>query len=98
LDYHVALRYRYVRENWDLIEVLCIYNGVPFDPTGERIDCDGRWCECEFERQVDAMMFWDEFQGRWLRHKEFFYPDRPEDLPKMKTPPNLEKFLPKNRR
>ena len=33
--YHVALRDHYVRENWDLIKVLCTYNGVPFDPTGE---------------------------------------------------------------
>jgi hypothetical protein len=96
--YHVALRDHYVRENWDLIRALCVYNGVPFDPTGERINREGYWCVYEFERQVDAIMFWDEFDGRWMRHNEFFYPDRPEDLPKMKTPPNLEKFLPKSRR
>jgi hypothetical protein len=43
-------------------------------------------------------MFWDKFGGRWLRHKDFFYPDRPENLPTMKEPPNLDKFLPENRR
>jgi hypothetical protein len=96
--YHVALRDWYVRENWDRINALCAYNGVPFDPTGQRINSDGHWCVYEFVRQVDAMMFWDKFGGRWIRHKDFFYPDRPDDMPVMKEPPNFEKLYKKNGR
>jgi hypothetical protein len=48
-------------------------------------------------RQVDAIMFWDKFRGRWMRHDDFFYPDPPEDIPVMKDPPNLDKFIPKYR-
>lgn len=94
--FHVALQDRYVRENWDRIKVLCAYNGIPFDPTGQRIDRDGHWCVYEFARQVDAIMVWDRFEGRWLRHNDFLYPDRPSDMPAMKTPPNFEKLYKKN--
>jgi hypothetical protein len=96
--YHVALQDWYVREQCDRINAICAYNGVPFDPTGERINCDGLWCVYEFARQVDAIMFWDTFQGRWMRHGDFFYPDPPKDIPVMKDPPNLDKFIPKYRR
>jgi hypothetical protein len=96
--YNVALRDWYVRENWDRINALCAYNGIPFDPTGQRINRDGHWCVYEFARQVDAMVFWDQFGGRWMRHNDFFYPDRPEDMPAMKTPPNFEKLYKKNGR
>jgi hypothetical protein len=96
--YHVALRDSYVRENWDRITALCAYNNIPFDPTGQRIDRDGHWCVYEFARQVDAAMFWDRFEGRWLRHNVFFYFDRPDDIPVMKTPPNFEKLYKKNGR
>jgi len=96
--YHVALRDSYVRGNWDRINALCAYNGIPFDPTGERIIRDGSWCVYEFSRQVDALMFWDRFEGRWLRHKDFFYPDRPDDMPVMRVPPNFEKLYKKNGR
>jgi hypothetical protein len=41
---------------------------------------------------------WEKFGGRWMRHNDFFYPDRSDDMPVMKEPPNLDKFLPKNRR
>jgi hypothetical protein len=96
--YNVALLDSYVRENWDRIKALCAYNGVPFDPTGQRIDREGHWCVYEFARQVDAIMFWDKFDGRWLRHNDFFYPDRPDDMPMMKMPPNFEKLYKKNGR
>jgi hypothetical protein len=96
--YHVALEDWYVRESWDRIKALCAYNGVPFDPTGQRIDRDGHWCVYEFARQVDAIIFWDRFEGRWMRHDDFFYPDRPEDMPIMKEPPNFEKLYKKNGR
>jgi hypothetical protein len=72
--------------------------GVPFDPTGQRIHRDGHWCVYEFARQLDAMMFWDKFEGRWMRHNDFFYPDRPDDMPLMKTPPIFEKLYKKNGR
>jgi hypothetical protein len=51
--YHVTLQDWYVRENWDRINVLCAYNGIPFDPTGQRINHDGHWCVYEFARQID---------------------------------------------
>ena len=44
------------------------------------------------------LIFWDKFEGRWLRHNGFFYPDRPEDMPVMKEPPNFEKLYKKNGR
>jgi hypothetical protein len=44
--YHVALQDWLVREQWDRISALCAYNGVPIDPTGERINRDGHWCVC----------------------------------------------------
>ena len=50
---------------------------IPFDPTGEKIKRDGSWCVHQFGQQLDAMMFWDRFQGRWLRGEESFYPERP---------------------
>jgi hypothetical protein len=96
--YHVALRNSYVRENWDIINALCAHNGIPFDPTGQRINREGHWCVYEFARQIDAMMFWDRFEGRWMRHADFFYPDRPDDMPVMKTPRNFEKYYKKNGR
>jgi hypothetical protein len=47
---------------------------------------------------VDATMFWDRFERRWLRYKDFFYFDRPDDMAVMKTPPNFEKLYKKNGR
>ena len=90
----------YVRapENWDRITALCAYNGICLNPTGQRIDRDGQWCVYEFARQVHAIMFMDQFEGRWLRHNDFFYPDRPEDMPLMRTLPNFEKLYKKNER
>lgn len=91
--YHVALQDMFVRAHWDEITTLCRFNGIPFDATGERIGRDGLWCVYEFAVQLDAMMFWDQFEGRWLRGDEFFYPDRPDDLPKMKLPSGWEKLV-----
>ena len=28
---------------------------------------------------MDAILFWDRFEGRWLRGSEFHYPERPEN-------------------
>lgn len=91
--FHVALDDLYVRSRWDRITTLCKFNNIPFDPTGERIQRGGIWCVYEFAAQLDAMMFWDQFGGLWLRGSEFFYPDRPADLPKMKFPPDWQKFI-----
>jgi hypothetical protein len=46
---------------------MCKFNGIPFDATGEKIRREGLWCVYQFGQQLDAMMAWDRFQGRWLR-------------------------------
>jgi hypothetical protein len=83
--YHVALKDDYVRENWGWINEVCKTNRVPFDSTGERIQRDGSWCVHEFAVQLEAIQFWDQFEGRWLHGEEFIYPERPTNLPKMKV-------------
>jgi hypothetical protein len=55
----------------------------PFDATGEKIHDGGLWRVYEFTRQLDAMQFWDRFEGRWLRGNDFHYPERPKNLPAM---------------
>jgi hypothetical protein len=96
--YHVALEDSYVRARWDEINALCKLNGIPFNATGEKIRDGGLWCVFEFAWQMDAIMFWDRFEGRWLRGSEFHYPERPKDLPKMKPLKNWPKFDPRNAR
>ncbi len=91
--YHVALEDLYVRGHWDEIDTLCRFNRIPFDPTGEKIQEGSIWCVYEFEVQLDAIMFWDQFGGRWLRGAEFLYPERPDDLPKMQFPTGWEKMV-----
>jgi hypothetical protein len=84
--YHVALQNSYVQENYDAIAACCRYNNVPFDATGEKIERGYiRWCVYEFERQFDAIRFWDKFEGRWIESDEFIFPARPVDLPRMKS-------------
>jgi len=46
----------------------------------------------EFTLQLHAIQFWDRFDGRWLRHGDFMYPDKPSDLPKLKEPASIPKF------
>jgi len=53
--------------------------------TGETIRDGGTWRVYELTRQMDAILFWDRFKGRWLRGSEFHYPERPTDFPKLKT-------------
>lgn len=84
--YHVALEDCYARKQWDYINIVCEMNGLPFNATGERIGTGAVWCVYEFEMQLDAIQFWDAFEGRWLRGAEFIYPERPKDLPKLKLP------------
>jgi hypothetical protein len=90
--YHVALEDSYVRAYWDFINATCKLNGIPFKPTGEQIRKDGLWCVCEFAWQIEAMMFWDEFRGRWLRGTEFTFPERPKDMPEMKRIKDWQRF------
>jgi hypothetical protein len=96
--YHVALEDSYVRAHWDEIDALCKLNSIPFNATGERIRDGGLWCVYEFTWQMDAIQFWDRFEGRWLRGSEFVYPERPKDLPKLKPLENWPRFDPRQAR
>ena len=40
---------------------------------------------------MDATLFWDRFDGRWLRGSEFHYPERPQNLPSLKPVENWPK-------
>jgi hypothetical protein len=42
-------------------------NEIPLNAKGEKIRDGGLWCVYEFTWQMDAIMFWDKFEGRWLR-------------------------------
>lgn len=90
--YHIALEDSYVRAHWGFIDAVCKMNSIPFDQTGERIERVGNWIVYEFAMQLDAIQFWDRFDGRWLRGEEFMYPDRPRDLPKLREPPDMYKY------
>ena len=46
--------------------------------------------------QMDAILFWARFEGRWLRGTEFRYPERPVNLPSLKPLKNWPKFNPRN--
>jgi hypothetical protein len=84
--YHVALAETYVQENYDEIIACCRYNGVPCNRTGGVEEIEGRrWCVYKFARQIDAIRFWDKFNGRWMRHDFFLYPERPVDLQPMRS-------------
>ena len=84
----------YIREHWDEISALCL----PFNPTGEVIQNEGVWRVHEFTLQMDAILFWNRFQGRWLRGTEFHYPERPANLPSLKPLQNWPKFNPRDTR
>ena len=94
--YNVALEDRYIREHWDEIDALCKLNSLPFNATGEVIESGGVWRVYEFTWQMDAILFWARFEGRWLRGTEFHYPERPENLPSLKPLKNWPKFNPRN--
>ena len=87
--YHVALADMYVRGNWEFIEATCKLNGLPYRSTGERLSRPATWCVYEFTAQLDAILFWDAFEGRWLLGDEFVYPKRPDNLPKLILPKPL---------
>lgn len=82
--YHVALEDTYIRTNWGTIEALCKLNGIPMHSTGEKIQDGGLWVVHEFQWQINAMMVWSEFAGRWLLGTEFSFPERRADMPRMK--------------
>jgi len=56
------------------------------------------WKVYEFTWQMDAILFWDRFKGRWLRGTEFHYPERPVDLLSLKPLENWPKFDPRDTR
>ncbi len=82
----------------DEIDALCKLNSLPFNATGEVIESGGVWRVYEFTWQMDAILFWARFEGRWLRGTEFHYPERPENLPSLKPLKNWPKFNPRNLR
>ncbi len=82
----------YLRENWFEIDAICKLNSLPFNATGEVIQREGTWRVHEFTWQMDAILFWERFKGRWLRDSEFHYPERPTDLPELKPLTNWPKF------
>lgn len=94
--YHVAFEDSYVRKNWDLIDALCKLNGISLAATGEKIRDAGIWCVHEFASQDEAMMCWDQFQGRWLRGTQFTYPERSDKIPKMKQIKDWQRFQVRN--
>jgi hypothetical protein len=51
------------------------------------------WTLIRENSRWDAILFWDRFDGRWLRGTEFHYPERPADLPSMKLPENWPKSI-----
>lgn len=64
--FHVAFEDSYVRANWDGINAQCRFNSIPFDAIGEKIRREGLRCAYQFAQQLDAMMAWDRFKGRWM--------------------------------
>jgi hypothetical protein len=96
--YNVALEDGYIRKHWAAIEMICKLNGLPFNATGEKIQDGGLWCVYEFEWQLDAVLFWARFEGRWLRGTEFVYPERPQELPAIKEPAGVQPFHPRDAR
>jgi len=95
--YHVA-QDQYIREHWSEIDALCRLNSLPVNATGEVIQTDGVWRVYEFTWQMDAILFWDRFEGRWLRGSEFHYPERPKNLPSLKPLENWPSFNPRDMR
>jgi hypothetical protein len=96
--YHVAIEDSYMRARWSEIDALCRLNSIPLNLTGEKIREGGLWHVCEFTWQMDAILFWDRFEGRWLRGSEFHYPERPKNLPSLKPLLNWPKFDPRQTR
>lgn len=83
--FHVALDDVYVRGHWHWMEAMCSANEIEMRPTGEKLERDGMlWLVYEFANKLDAIMFWLEFNGRWLFQHDFIYPEKSEKLPKMK--------------
>ncbi|MET4036382.1 MULTISPECIES: hypothetical protein [unclassified Bradyrhizobium] len=76
----------------------CWLNSLPFNATGEVIKNDGLWKVYEFTWQIDAILFWARFEGRWLRGTEFHYPERPENLPALKPLESWPKSNPRDLR
>ncbi|TYL86098.1 hypothetical protein [Bradyrhizobium cytisi] len=69
---------------WDEIYALCRPSGLAFNATGQDIKDDGVWKVFEFTWQMDAILLWARFEGRWLRDREFHYPERPKNPPALK--------------
>jgi hypothetical protein len=66
------------------------------NPTGEIIHNGGAWRVHDFAQQMDAILFWDRFEGRWLLGEEFSYPERPTNLPELKPLKNSYQANPRD--
>jgi hypothetical protein len=84
----------YIRAHWAEIDALCRLNSLPFNSTGETIQSDGVWKVYEFTWQMDAILFWYRFNGRWLRGTEFHYPERPGQSAVLETARELAEVQP----
>ena len=75
--YHVALRDQYIREYRGARLMPCVVlNSLPLQ-CDRRGHPEGRcvWARStEFTWQMDAILFWDRFEGRWLRGSELSTP------------------------
>ena len=47
-------------------------------------------------RSALAVMFWNEFAGRWLRHDDFVLPERSGDMPRTKRIQDFDKYQVRN--
>jgi hypothetical protein len=52
----------------------------------------------EFAWQMDAILFWDRFNGRWLAARSFTFPSGRSILPSLKLLENWPKFNPRDTR
>jgi len=53
-------------------------------------------CVHAFADQLHAVMFWNEFAGRWLRHDDFVLPERSGDMPRTKRIQDFDKYQVRN--
>jgi hypothetical protein len=62
--------------------------------SSKKIRDGGLWHVHEFAWQMDAILFWDRFRGRWLLGSVFHYPKRLKDLLPLKEPVGARPFRP----
>lgn len=53
--FHVAFEDNYIRANWDGINALCRFNGIPFDAAGEKIPRRWTMVRLPFAQQLGLL-------------------------------------------